>query len=78
MPPEMAKPAERLAKKKSRTMSELLEYIHQIAPTPSAYQAIRQDAARKGTDKLTMRQIDREVAAARRERTTKKSKRSSK
>jgi Arc/MetJ-type ribon-helix-helix transcriptional regulator len=82
MPPEMAKQAERLAKKENRTMSELMrealrryqqpwvvldarEYIRQLAPTPPAYQAIRADARRKGTDKLSMQQIDREVAAIR-------------
>ena len=83
MPPEMAKQAERLAKKENRTMSELMrealrryeqkpvildvrEYIRQIAPTPPALEAIQEDAKRKGTDKLTMEQIDREVAAVRR------------
>jgi hypothetical protein len=78
MPPEMAKQAERLGKKNGRTMSELLEYIREIAPTPPAYKAIREEASRKGTEKLTMRQIDREIAAAGRERTTKRSKRCSK
>jgi Arc/MetJ-type ribon-helix-helix transcriptional regulator len=83
MPPEMAKQAERLAKRENRTMSELMrealrryqqpllvldarEYIRQLAPTPSPYQAIREEARRKGTDKLAMQQIDREVAAVRR------------
>ena len=82
MPPEMAKQVERLARKENRTMSELVrealrryqqpalfdlrEYIRQIAPTPPALQAMQEDARRKGTDKLTMAQIDREVAAARR------------
>jgi predicted DNA-binding protein len=81
MPPEMGKQAERLAKKENRTMSELMraafrryqqpgpdvrEYIRQIAPTPPALQAIRQDARKKGSHKLTMRQIDTEVAAVRR------------
>src|SRR5438046_6172945 len=82
MPPEMAREAERLAKKEHRTMSELMrealrryqqpavldvrEYIRQIAPTPPAFQAIREDARRKGSNKLTMEQIDKEVAAVRR------------
>lgn len=82
MPPEMAKQAERLAKKENRTMSELMreafrryqqppvldvrEYIRQIAPTPLALQAIREEARKTGSDKLTMKQIDAEVAAVRR------------
>jgi len=44
------------------------EFIRQLAPTPPAYQAIREDARRKGTDKLTAQQIDREIAAVRRQR----------
>jgi Arc/MetJ-type ribon-helix-helix transcriptional regulator len=85
MPPEMARQAERLAKKENRTMSELMrealrryqqpsvvldvrEYIRQLAPTPPPYQAIREDARRKGSDKLSMQQIDREVAAVRQRR----------
>jgi predicted DNA-binding protein len=84
MPPEMAKQAERLAKKENRTMSELMrealrryqqspldvdarEYIRRIAPAPPALRAIRQEAKRNDTSKLTMPQIDREVAAVRRQ-----------
>lgn len=44
---------------------DVREYVRQIAPTPPAFQAIRAEAKRKGTDKLTMAQIDREVAAVR-------------
>ena len=44
---------------------DYLEYVRQIAPTPPALQAVQEDAKRKGTDKLTMAQIDREVAAVR-------------
>jgi len=89
MPPEMAKRAERLARKENRTMSELVrealrryeqppeifnlrEYIRQIAPTPPALRAMQEDAKRKGTDKLTMAQIDQEVAAVRRQHAGKK------
>ena len=89
MPPEMAKKAERLARKENRTMSELVrealrryerpevilnlrEYVRQIAPTPPALQGMQEDAKRKGTDKLTMAQIDREVAAVRRQQSGKK------
>jgi len=45
---------------------DVRDYIRQLAPTPLAYQAIRADARRKGTDKLTAQQIDREIAAVRR------------
>jgi len=50
----------------------LREYIRQIAPTPPALRAMQQDAKRKGTDKLSMAQIDREVAAVRRQHSGKK------
>jgi len=83
MPPEMAKQAERLAKKENRTMSELIrealrryqqpqtvldvrEFIRQIAPTQPALQAVQAEARKNGSDKLTMKQIDAEVAAVRR------------
>ena len=46
---------------------EYLEYVRQIAPTPPALQAVQEDARRNGTDKLTMAQIDREVAAVRKQ-----------
>jgi Arc/MetJ-type ribon-helix-helix transcriptional regulator len=94
MPPDLAKQAEALAKKENRTMSELMrealrryrqpmlldlrEYIRRMAPTPPAYQAIRAEARRKGMDKLTMAQIDREVAAARRRQPANKTKHSTK
>ena len=81
----MAKEAERLARRKNRTMSELMreafrpyqqsstfdlrEFIRQIAPTPPAMRAMQEDAKRNGTDKLTMAQIDLEVAAVRRKAT---------
>ncbi len=95
MPPEMARQAERLAKKENRTMSELMrealrryqqplvvldtrEFIRQLAPTPPPYRAIREHARRKGTAKLTLQQIDREVAAVRLRNGKKTSKNSSK
>jgi Arc/MetJ-type ribon-helix-helix transcriptional regulator len=95
MPPDMARQAERLAKKENRTMSELMrealrryqqpsvvldvrEYIRQLSPTPQPYQAIRADARRKGSNKLSMQQIDREVAAVRQRRDKKTSKHSGK
>ena len=54
------------------------DYIKNIAPTPVAYQAIRQDAKNKGTASLSMREIDREIAAVRKQQAEKKSKTSTK
>ena len=84
MPPDLARQAERLAKKENRTMSELMrealrcyqrsqvafdtiEWVNRVAPAPPELQAMRKDAKRNGTDKLTMAQINREVAAVRRQ-----------
>jgi hypothetical protein len=83
MPPDLTRQAEALAKKENRTMSELMrealrryrqpvvldlrDYIRSMAPTPPAYRAIRAEARRKGTHKPTMAQIDREIAAVRRQ-----------
>ena len=53
---------------------DYLEYVRQIAPTPPALRAVQEDARSKGTDKLTMAQIDREVAAVRRQAGGKKMK----
>jgi prevent-host-death family protein len=49
------------------------DYIKNIAPTPPAYQAIRQDANSKGTSLLSMREIDREIAGVRKQQAKKKS-----
>jgi Arc/MetJ-type ribon-helix-helix transcriptional regulator len=86
MPPDLARQAERLAKKENWTMSELVrqalrcyqssppapsnmrDYIRHLAPTPAALLSIREEAKRKGSDKLSMHQIDREVNAVRRQR----------
>jgi Arc/MetJ-type ribon-helix-helix transcriptional regulator len=51
---------------------DLREYVWQIAPTPPALRAMQEDARRNGTDKLTMAQIDREVASVRRQQSGKK------
>ena len=56
---------------------DLREFIRQLAPTPAAFAAIRAEAKRKGSDKLSMAQIDREVAAVRVEAAKKKTKRPS-
>ena len=44
------------------------DYIDTFAPTPDWLKAIGQEAKRKGLNKLTMRQIDAEITAARRDR----------
>ena len=46
----------------------LADYIEAFAPTPAWLKAIGAESKRKGLNKLTMRQIDTEIAAARRER----------
>jgi prevent-host-death family protein len=48
------------------------DYIETIAPTPKILKRIGEESKRKGTDKLSMREIDREIAAARRELRQKK------
>lgn len=82
MPPSLAKEAARLAKKQNRTMSELMreafrqyQLQDKVRPSTAALQelasavaALREDAKRKGLDKLTMREIDAEVSAYRRGR----------
>jgi predicted DNA-binding protein len=79
MPPDMAKQAERLAKKENRTMSELMReafrrYVSENARQQDLQQlkvavdALRQEARQTGAGKLTMREIDSEIAAARRQR----------
>ena len=92
LPPAQLKTAERLAKKQNRTMSELfregLRRLEQeeAAALPSAtvlreftnaVAALREDAKSKGLDRLTMREIDAEVDAYRRERDGKKTTKSS-
>ena len=42
------------------------DYVRLAAPEPEILRLIGQESVRKGTDKLTPRQIDREIAAARR------------
>jgi prevent-host-death family protein len=44
------------------------DYIRLAAPEPEVLRLIGEESVRKGTDKLTSRQIDREIAAARRAR----------
>ena len=44
------------------------DFVKTLAPTPKWLKDIQADAKRKGLDKLTMANIDEEIAAARRER----------
>jgi prevent-host-death family protein len=44
------------------------DFIDTIAPEPEFLRLIGEEAKRKGKNKLTMRQIDAEIRAARRER----------
>jgi predicted transcriptional regulator len=79
MPPELARQAERLAKKESRTMSELMReafrrYQQQESSKPAtlteALALLRAEARAKGLDKLTKQDIDTAVADARGEAAT--------
>src|SRR5215831_12828355 len=79
--PEQLKRAQRLAKKQSRTMSELfreglrrLEKEEQEKPLgdlASVLRLIRQSVKDAGLDTMTRREINAEIEAARRERITK-------
>ncbi len=44
------------------------DFVKTLAPTPGWLKDIQADAKRQGLDKLTMEEIDAEIAAARRER----------
>src|SRR5947207_8721643 len=79
MPPNLAKQAERLAKKENRTMSELMReafrrYVEQntrqqqLQKLGLAVEALRQEARETGASKLTMREIDAEIASGRKQR----------
>ena len=46
----------------------LKDYIDTMAPTPAWLKAIGQESKRKGLNKLSMRQINAGITAARRER----------
>jgi prevent-host-death family protein len=47
------------------------DYIRTIAPAPEWLKEIWAESRRKGTDKLTMREIDAEIRTARREQRNK-------
>lgn len=44
------------------------DFLNTIAPEPEVLAAIRADSVRNGTSEITMAEIDREIAAYRRER----------
>jgi prevent-host-death family protein len=50
------------------------DYIKTIAPPPDWLKNLQDDAKRKGLDKLTMEEIDAEIAASRRDRRARKAK----
>jgi prevent-host-death family protein len=50
------------------------DYLRNVAPAPAAFRAIREDARRKGTSVLTARDIEREIAAVRRDKAKRKNK----
>jgi hypothetical protein len=94
VPPEVKRDMERAAKREKRTVGELIsetwrqhrrlsdddiyDLIRKIAPPHPATQAMRDEAKRNGTDKLTMAQIQREVRAVRRQQDRKNSGRAAK
>ena len=82
LPPEQIKTAERLAKMESRTMSELIwaalrSYENQreyrrpsdtaLRNFGKAVDLFREDARQSGLSKMTMREINAEIAAARKD-----------
>ena len=75
MPPNQFKDMERTAKKENRTMSELVRELYRRYVSDEArrqfgraLENLRADAANTRAGKLTMRQIDAEIASARRAR----------
>ena len=46
------------------------DYLRTFAPEPEVLKVIGEQSKKKGTNKLTMRQIDREIAAYRKEKRT--------
>ena len=84
--PAQLRETEKLAKKENRTMSELVREAlrryqeqqrpREIRPSPSSLAAalaeLRADAKSKGTNRLTMRQINAEITQARRQQDQKR------
>lgn len=54
------------------TPKVLVDRLRELYPAPPELRAMQEDAKRKGADKLTMRQINAEVAAVRRQARKKK------
>jgi metal-responsive CopG/Arc/MetJ family transcriptional regulator len=81
LPPDQLKDMEKTAKRENRTLSELIRKLfrqyqaRQKTPVNfellAAIRAVQTDAVRAGLDKMTMREINAEIAAARRERAKK-------
>jgi len=75
LPPNQLKEMERTAKKENRTMSELIRELYRRYVSDEArrefgraLENLRTESARTPAGKLTMRQIDAEIAASRRDR----------
>ena len=75
LPPNQLKEMERTAKKENRTMSELIRELYRRYVSDEArrefgraLENLRAEAARTPAGKLTMRQIDAEIAASRKDR----------
>jgi len=58
--------------KPSVIIMSVRDYIRNIAPTPPALRAIQESARRNGTAKLSIAEIDREIAAVRKQQASKK------
>ncbi len=75
LPPSQLKDMERTARKENRTMSELVRELYRRYVADEArrefgrtLEILRTEAAKTPASKLTARQIDGEIAAARRAR----------
>ncbi len=53
------------------------DYVDTVAPAPDWLKDIWEDARKNGTDKLTMREIDREIAEVRSDASRRKAKKAS-
>jgi hypothetical protein len=54
--------------KQKRSLREIKAYINKIAPAPDWLKKSWENAKRNGLNKLTMREINAEIAAARKEK----------
>ena len=75
LPPHQLRDMERTARKENRTMSDLVGELYRRYVSDEArrdfaraLETLRTEAAQTPAAKLTMRQIDAEIAAARRQR----------